>query len=152
MEVQDVLQAWHQVWIKFVIFLLGVTVSVKLLALAIAGRFLGEIDPVSGFTNREVVIFSIIVESLVVAFLLGMRRVEWVRYLPSMFGIMALAYRVLALSKGHDRCPCLGGIFGSNRLLTEYEPYVLTAIALFLVVSYPISQIVAHRISCAFNK
>jgi hypothetical protein len=133
---------WQRTWSIFVAFLLGATAVAKLAALAVGTRFLLEVDPVTGLTNHQIVIGSAVVELCLVILLLSPARAStWIHFLPALFGVGVLIYRLVAFTTGVARCPCLGGLFGSNQSLTQFEGRFLTAIAIVLVISYPLCHL-----------
>jgi hypothetical protein len=134
--------SWRKTWSAFVACLLGATAAAKFAGLLVGTpAFLLDVDPIIGLTNRQLVLFSAAVESGLVGLLFSPARDNaWVRAMPGLFGAGALLYRLIAQSQGLTRCPCLGGLFSGNRVLTEHEGSFLTAIALFLLISYPLCR------------
>jgi len=140
-------RSWQTVWQIWVVVLLALTVGAKCVSLAIGSPLLAEVDSVTGMSNRTIVIFGAAVEAMMLGLLFSPWRLRrWVRILPSVFGIIALVYHVRSAALGMERCPCLGGLFGANRILTEFEVPFLTAMALFLAVSYPISRLAIRKL------
>lgn len=140
-------KTWERTWAGFVICIFCATILAKLTGLLIATPILNETDSVTGLTNRSAVILSAIAECFIVGLLVSPLRTTFlVRVLPGLFGLIGLLYRIKADSLGSHTCPCLGGLFGKNRIVMEYQNNFLTAAALFLVISYPISQLALRKV------